>query len=130
MSIYLDLPLHCDAEEHDEVHYENWPENRHIEDFEKCANHGDDDALRRRVPAERRDPGGNDTMTEIHEQWSRPSEHRKGPYTHQNLNSGNLLMKGRNSSFCLVGRAGPSSAGEVEQYRSLFTITYIHAELS
>uniref|UniRef100_A0A7N8XWJ6 Uncharacterized protein n=1 Tax=Mastacembelus armatus TaxID=205130 RepID=A0A7N8XWJ6_9TELE len=31
--------------------------------------------------------------------------------SHQNLNSGNLLMKGRNSSFCLVGRDGPSSAG-------------------
>lgn len=77
MSIYLDLPLHCDAEEHDEVHYEYWPENWHIEDFEKCANHGDDDALRRRVPAERRDPGRNDTMTNIHEQWMRPPEHIK-----------------------------------------------------
>lgn len=45
MSVYLDLPLHCDAEEHDEVHYKYWPEHWHIEDFKKCANHGDDDAL-------------------------------------------------------------------------------------
>lgn len=45
MCIYLDLPLHRDAEEHDEVHYEYWPKHWHIEDFEKCANHGDDDAL-------------------------------------------------------------------------------------
>lgn len=30
--------------------------------------------------------------------------------THQNLNSGNLLMNGRNSSFCFVGSAGPSSS--------------------
>lgn len=29
--------------------------------------------------------------------------------THQNLNSGSLRMKGRNSSFCLVGNEGPSS---------------------
>lgn len=27
---------------------------------------------------------------------------------YQNLNSGNLRMKGRNSSFCLVGSSGPS----------------------
>uniref|UniRef100_A0A0E9XEP0 Uncharacterized protein n=1 Tax=Anguilla anguilla TaxID=7936 RepID=A0A0E9XEP0_ANGAN len=27
----------------------------------------------------------------------------------QNLNSGNLRMKGLNSSFCFVGKAGPSS---------------------
>lgn len=30
--------------------------------------------------------------------------------THQNLNSGSLRMKGRNSSFCRVGKDGPSSA--------------------
>lgn len=28
---------------------------------------------------------------------------------YQNLNSGNLLMKGRNSSFTFVGSSGPSS---------------------
>lgn len=69
--IYLDLPLHCDAEEHDEVHYKYWPENWHIEDFKKCANHGDDNALCRRVPAERSDPGQNDNMmTNAHEESS------------------------------------------------------------
>lgn len=41
--------------------------------------------------------------------YRRPG-YRVGSY--QNLNSGNLLMNGRNSSFCLVGRDGPSSAGE------------------
>lgn len=67
VSIYLDLPLHCDAEEHDEVHYEYWPEHWHIEDFKKCANHGDDDALCRRVPAERKNPGqDNNLMTNTH----------------------------------------------------------------
>ena len=29
---------------------------------------------------------------------------------YQNLNSGSRLMKGRNSSFCEVGRPGPSSS--------------------
>merc|ERR1719367_1592231 len=29
---------------------------------------------------------------------------------YQNLNSGNLLINGRNSSFCLVGNAIPSSS--------------------
>lgn len=42
---YLDLPLHGDAEEHDEVHYKYRPEHRYIEGIEKCANHGDDDAF-------------------------------------------------------------------------------------
>lgn len=35
---------------------------------------------------------------------------RRAPSAHQNLNSGSLRMKGRNSSFCLVGSEGPSSA--------------------
>lgn len=70
--LYLDLPLHCDAEEHDEVHYEYRPEHWHIEDFEKCTNHGDNDALCRRVPAERSDPGQNNNMkTGAHEGPSR-----------------------------------------------------------
>lgn len=47
---YLDLPLHGDAEEHDEVHYKYRPEHRHIEGFKKRANHGDDDAFRCRMP--------------------------------------------------------------------------------
>lgn len=42
---YLDLPLHGNAEEHDEVHYKYRPEHWHIEGFKKCANHGDDNAL-------------------------------------------------------------------------------------
>lgn len=29
---------------------------------------------------------------------------------YQNLNSGNLLINGRNSSFCLVGNSGPCSS--------------------
>lgn len=56
---YLDLPLHSDAEEHDEVHYKYWPEHWHIEGIKKCANHGDDDAFRCRMPAKKSDPSEN-----------------------------------------------------------------------
>ena len=49
-SFYLDLPLHGDAEEHDEVHYKYRPEHWHIEGIKKCANHGDDDAFCCRMP--------------------------------------------------------------------------------
>lgn len=52
---YLDLPLHSDAEEHDEVHYKYWPEHWHIEGIKKCANHGDDDAFCRGMPAQTSD---------------------------------------------------------------------------
>ena len=45
VDVYLDLPLHSDAEEHDEVHYKYRPEHWHVEGIEKCANHGDDDAF-------------------------------------------------------------------------------------
>ena len=34
---------------------------------------------------------------------------RRSRVTYQNLNSGSLLMKGLNSSDCLVGKLGPSS---------------------
>ena len=52
-TFYLDLPLHGDAEEHDEVHYKYRPEHWHIEGFKKCANHGDDDAFCRRMPGKK-----------------------------------------------------------------------------
>lgn len=52
-AFYLDLPLHSDAEEHDEVHYKYRPEHWHIEGIEKCANHGDDDAFCCRMPAKK-----------------------------------------------------------------------------
>lgn len=42
---YLNLPLHGDAKEHDEVHYKYRPEYWHVEGIKKCANHGDDDAF-------------------------------------------------------------------------------------
>lgn len=47
---YLDLPLHGDAEEHDEVHYKYGPEHWHVEGFKECANHCYDNAFRRRMP--------------------------------------------------------------------------------
>lgn len=47
---YLNLPLHGDAKEHDEVHYKYRPEYWHIEGIKKCANHGDDDAFCRWMP--------------------------------------------------------------------------------
>ncbi len=34
---------------------------------------------------------------------------------YQNLNSGSLLINGRNSSFAFVGNSGPSSDSENEQ---------------
>lgn len=43
----LDLPFHGDAEQHDEIHYEDGPEHWHVKGVEECANHSDDDALRR-----------------------------------------------------------------------------------
>lgn len=78
---------------------------------------------------------GDIMITNIHERsstrwrprlkpWERCSEKRRVHWTHQNLNSGNLLMKGRNSSFCLVGRAGPSSAEEVEQHSNTLEPLY------
>lgn len=46
----LDLTLHGDTEEHDEVHHKDRPEHWHVEGFEERANHSDDDAFRRRMP--------------------------------------------------------------------------------
>lgn len=46
--------------------------------------------------------------------------------THQNLNSGSLLMKGRNSSFCLVGKEGPSSEENIEMKKSTTKINLPH----
>lgn len=51
---YLDLPLHSDAEEHDEVHYKYRPKHWHIEHIKKCANHGDDNAFCRWMPAKKK----------------------------------------------------------------------------
>lgn len=42
----------------------------------------------------------------------------------QNLNSGNRLMKGRNSSVALVGRAGPFSSSPVNNF-VLFRCCYM-----
>lgn len=46
----LDLPLHCDAEKHNEVHHKNGPKNRNVESIKKCACHCNEDAFSRRVP--------------------------------------------------------------------------------
>lgn len=46
----LDLPLHGDAEEHDEVHHQDGPEHGHVERLEERADHGHQDALGGRVP--------------------------------------------------------------------------------
>ena len=43
--VYLDLPLHGDAEECYEVHDEYWPEDRHVEKLEEGAEEGDDGGL-------------------------------------------------------------------------------------
>lgn len=44
------LPLHGDAEEHDEVHHQDGPEHRDVERLEEGADHGHQDALGGRVP--------------------------------------------------------------------------------
>lgn len=41
----LDLTFHGDAEQHDEIHYKNGPEHRHIKGFKECANHSDDNSF-------------------------------------------------------------------------------------
>lgn len=40
---------------------------------------------------------------------------------YQNLNSGNLLMKGLNSSFALVGSSGPSSSATITKENDQYT---------
>lgn len=42
---------------------------------------------------------------------------------YQNLNSGSLLMKGRNSSFTLVGNSGPSSDSKIRA-RGIILVYY------
>jgi len=46
----LDLPLHSDAEEGDEVHDEDRPEHRDVENLEKGTAESDHRGLGRRVP--------------------------------------------------------------------------------
>jgi len=73
-----------------------WITDTHAHKHFRCVTHG----RHHRAPRE---------TTSCMRVRRRPG-YRVGSY--QNLNSGNLLMNGRNSSFCLVGREGPSSAGE------------------
>ena len=47
---HLYLPLHGDAEEGDEVHDEDGPEDRDVENLEKGTAEGDDCGLGGRVP--------------------------------------------------------------------------------
>ena len=35
---YLDLSLHCNAKQCNEIHDENRPENRDVEEIKKCTN--------------------------------------------------------------------------------------------
>ena len=44
---HLDLPLHGDAKERDEVHDEDGPEDGDVEEIEEGANEGDGGGLRR-----------------------------------------------------------------------------------
>jgi len=46
----LDLSLHGDSEEDEEVHDEDGPEDGHVEDGEEGADHGDEYSLRAAVP--------------------------------------------------------------------------------
>jgi hypothetical protein len=43
---YLDLPLHGDAEERDEVHDEDGPEDGDVEELKEGADERDDSGLR------------------------------------------------------------------------------------
>ena len=43
--VYLDLPLHGDAKERDEVHDEDGPEDGDVEEIEEGANEGDGGGL-------------------------------------------------------------------------------------
>lgn len=56
---------------------------------------------------------------------------KRSRYTHQNLNSGSLRMKGRNSSFCFVGNEGPSSGGGGggKQQRQCLNKSHIHLHI-
>lgn len=47
---HLDLTLHGDAEEHDEVHHKDGPKHWHVKGIKERANHSDDDAFCRRMP--------------------------------------------------------------------------------
>lgn len=49
---------------------------------------------------------------------------------YQNLNSGNLLIKGRNSSLARVGNSGPPSSNHWKKYILLHTyITYHYLQV-
>ncbi len=50
IAAHLDLPLHGDAEERDEVHDEYGPEDGDVEELEEGAGKGDDRGLGGRVP--------------------------------------------------------------------------------
>lgn len=82
-----DLPTHGDDEEDDEVDEEDGPENGDIEEGESGGQSREDDRLGGGVPAE--------TIS-----VSLGAEVKEQP-THQNLNSGNRRMKGRNSPSCI-----------------------------
>lgn len=49
-AVYLDLSLHCDAEQSDEVHDEDRPENGDVEEIEECADTSDDGRFGGRIP--------------------------------------------------------------------------------
>ena len=44
------MSLHRDDEERDEVHDEDWPEDRDVEELEEGATEGDERCFRSRVP--------------------------------------------------------------------------------
>jgi len=46
----LDLPLHGDAKERDEVHDEDGPEHGNVEELEECTGEGDDCGLGGGIP--------------------------------------------------------------------------------
>lgn len=53
---YLDLPLHGDAEKHNEVHHKNWPKNWNVESLKECTRHCNKDAFSGRVPWKESEP--------------------------------------------------------------------------
>ena len=59
LDIHLDLTLHCDGEEDDEVDDEDGPEDRDVEGFKECTHGRNDDRLCCTVPVNQHQHNGD-----------------------------------------------------------------------
>ena len=105
---YLDLSLHCNAKQCNEIHDENRPENRDVEEIKKCTNKCNDCSFCGWIPKfEFWQPTKYKNQLILSMIWAGVPKTLTSNYP---IIIAYLLMNGRNSSFCLVGNAIPSSS--------------------